>query len=87
MNYIVSNNNQDKMFELSFSAFVLIEEIKKAKKGIDYFSFHLSRCKNVSDTVKLSLMVVAKTTYFSRLLIKLKEIQDELLNELTPKKL
>lgn len=87
MNYIVSNNNQDKMFELSFSAFILIEEIKKAKKRIDYFSFHLSRCKNVFDTVKLSLMVVAETTYFSRLLIKLKEIQDELLNELTPKKL
>lgn len=86
-NIVVSNNNQYKMYELSFCAFVLVNEIKKAKKGMDYFSFHLSRCKNVFDTVKLSLMVIAKTAYLSKLLIKLQEVKDELLNELIPKKI
>lgn len=87
MNCISVKNNQYKMYELSFCAFVLVNEIKKAKKGMDYFSFHLSRCKNVFDTVKLSLMVIAKITYFSSLLIKLQEVKDELLNELTSKKI
>ena len=87
MNCMVPNNNQYKMYELSFSAFVFTKEIVKAKNGVDYFSFHLSRCKNVFDTIKLSLLLIAKITYFSSLLIKLKEAQEELLNELIPKKL
>jgi hypothetical protein len=84
MQYIISNNNTDIVFEYSRIIYIkthfLIGEIRR----LNYFIFHAQRCKKTEDVIKLILMAVATLVLIISMIEAIKQDCEQLINQIFP---
>ncbi len=73
------------MNELLLQHYILLNELEKSSRKIEYFTFHLHRCIKLEDKIRLTTFIASQIAYKASVLIQLKDIMSELIRTFTPK--
>lgn len=67
---------------LSLECFILTQEIKKAIVKMEYFTFHIGRCKKEHDKIKLNAILRVHIWYVNELYLRLNKTRESLFKTL-----
>ena len=81
MEYIIINDNPSLVLDHSVSIHIKLNRVAIERRRLNYFYFHIKRCKKQVDVIKLTLMVAATVVFVSALVVSITQ-EAELLKEL-----
>lgn len=58
------------LIEKTLELFLIVKKIERAKKKIEYFNYHIQRCKKDEDRNKIFALAFVEICYLKSLLIK-----------------
>ena len=81
MEYIIINDNPSLVLDHSVSIHIKLNRVAIERRRLDYFYFHVKRCKKQADVIKLTLMAAATVVFISGLVVSITQ-EGELLKEM-----